>query len=394
MSKWSAAAVARQICRYFKAITDSTPRVWSKLFISYASHATAGDVRVWLKRAKAVPKEINLETGNVSIIEAVLESVKDATSLIYRITFLRVIPPSQDELIRLPICLPRLRHLHLGNFMGAHSIFEHYNSPTDAHFPCLTTLSMGSTDLSNFPIMPGLFPVMRRLVLKGVLGPILDLIQVCSGSLEELRVVFLTDDHQFSPHGRICLPNLKVLVVRLAVGIVSNLDAPTLRLIHADLDEMDGSTRPFPSVVEWATCQDHSRFQEVDIALHLKNMPQLRHLMLSRDLGTLNACFASLCDMPTLCPDLQYIEVVEFMESWEEYPEFRLDSDAKKAMEESVAQRAERVSGFTLRFVDLEDQWERLTQYHDDGYVCLFSFMRRCLSYHASRNTITHSKGQ
>ena len=396
MWKWSAAAIARQICRHFKIITDSTPRVWSKLFLSRRSRATADDVRAWLKHAKAAPKEIRLETENISIISATLESVKDATSLFYRIPLLEDVPPPQEELIRLTIRLPRLRHLHLGstrlhNFTSTNRIFELYNSPIDAHFPCLTALSIAVTDLSNLHIMPGLFPVMRLLVLDCVRGSILDLIQACSGSLEELRVMNSPDDQQPPPHDHICLPNLKVLVVELAVGIVSNIEAPTLRLIYADLDEMDGSTRSFPSVVEWATCQYPSRFQQTDLTLHLKNMPRLHHLVLSRDPGTLDGIFVSLRDVPTLCPDLQSIEVVEFMEASGPYPEFKLDKEVKEGMHESVGERAGRVPGFTLQFVDFEDQLRRLARY-TDSYVCSFNFMRRYLSYHASRNTIPPSK--
>ena len=392
--EWSAATIARQICHYFKTIIDSTPRVWSKLFLPLHSPATAGDVRAWLKRARAVPKEIHLETEYIPVILAALESAKDATSLIYRIPIDRDIPPAEEEKIRLPMHLSQLRHLHLDtssihDYIGRGNIFGLYNSSIDAHFSCLTILRLLSVDLTNFHIMPGLFPVMRHLVLYIVCGPILDLIQVCSGTLEDLRVtMYFSRDQQLSPHDRICLPNLKVLMVNDSPGIVSNLEAPTLRLIYANLDEVDGGTRPFPSVVEWVTRKCPSRF--LDITGHLNNMPQLHHLMLLRHIRTLELCFKSLRDTPTICPHLQSIEVVEVVDT---DPTFRLGNGFKAVLEECVAQRSQEVPGFTLRFVEDHVQLKRFTQYHS-GDVCSFIFIRRCSSYHVSRNTFTRSKAQ
>ena len=391
--EWFAAAIARQICSYFKAITDSTPRVWSKLFLQCHLHATAHDVRKWLGRAKEVPKEIYLRTEDIYVIMAALKSAKDATSLIYRIPDLKGIRPHDKGLIRLPIHLPQLRHLHLDS-SGIHpfhrarsNIFGLYNSSIDAHFPCLTILRLVCVDLTDFPIMPGLFPVMRHLDLHFPSGPTLDLIQVCRGSLEDLRVTAsFSHISQFSRDGRICLPNLKVLMVHASRGIVSNLEAPTLRLIYANLDEMDGSTRPFPSVVEWVTRQRPGH--ALDITRHLNNMPQLHHFALLQDIHTLKLCFEALRDNPTLCPHLQSIEVVDFMDT---SPAFRLDNDFKKVLEGCVAQRAHKEPGFTLKFVGDHVQLNRYAQYHG-GDVCSFMSIRYCLSYHVSRNTFAPSK--
>jgi hypothetical protein len=83
--EWFAPTIARRICRNLKDVTDNSPRVWSKLFIPENSSATANDVSDWLERAKAVPKEIRLETDNICIAETALNGAKDATSLIYRV---------------------------------------------------------------------------------------------------------------------------------------------------------------------------------------------------------------------------------------------------------------------------------------------------------------------
>ena len=391
MWDWFAPAIASQVCQYFKKVADTTPRVWFKLILSRRSRATADDVRAWLKRAKAVPKEICLETQDISLLLAALESAKDTTSLIYRI---KDIPPPEKDIIRLPTDLLQLRHLiidasNTNIFRIPSSIFGLYNNPTlDAHFPCLTTMRLFSVDLIDFDIMPGLFPVLRRLVLFCVCGPILDLITHCKGLLEDLRVSccdFI--DPQLYLHGRICLPNLKVLTVDATRELVPNLEAPNLRLLNANLDEIDGNTKPFPSVVEWVTRQDPEDFLETDITSHLNNMPHLQCLMLLRHIHTLVLCFGSLGATPTICPHLRSIEVVDFVS----FTTFKLEEGFKALLEVWMAPRAANVPGFTLEFVKDSLQLERLEHYHL-GEVCLFIFMPRCLSYHASRNPLTRWK--
>ena len=191
MMEWFAPAIARQICRDLKEITDSNPHMWSKLCLPLHSSATADSVAKWLQRAKSVPKEIILAADDVDIVSAALEGAKDATSLIYQIPIFQAV--LQEEVIRLPIQMPHLRHLHLDTsnmyaFLSLGSIFGHYNPPDSARFPCLTVLHLFFIDLINFDITPGLFPAIRRLVVHSVCGPILDLIRVCSGTLEHLRV--------------------------------------------------------------------------------------------------------------------------------------------------------------------------------------------------------------
>jgi hypothetical protein len=203
MLEWFAPATARQICRRLKAITDSSPRVWSKLSLPYYSPATADDIREWLRRAKAAPKEILLESEDVFIVSAALEGAKDATSLIYRIPIFKDIPPPEQELIRIPTHMPQLRHLYLDasniyDFMSRSNIFGPYEPPYNAHFPYLTVLHLDFVDLTGFHIMHGLFPAIRRLVLQAVHGPTLDLIQICSGSLQDLRVSWYRQ--QWPPH--------------------------------------------------------------------------------------------------------------------------------------------------------------------------------------------------
>jgi hypothetical protein len=433
MLEWFAPAIARRICRRLKGITDYTPRVWSKLFPQRCWPGIADQVRTWSRRAKAVPKELRLETEDVHVASAALEGAKDATSLIYRIPVSCHIPGEltlpthtimhmmllehihedlmllehieddpmfpaiiQEELM-LPTHMPQLRHLHISisnnNLaLSLCNIFRDYNSAHDAHFPCLTVLHLAYVDLYNFRMTPGLFPAIRRLGLRRVGGPILDLIQVCSESLEDLRVSKIFSFNLESlPRKRILLPKLDVLIVSDTPGIVTILEAPALRLICADLCEITGGTRPFSSVVEWATRWYDCSFQPPDITGHLINMPQLQHLMLYHHIETLDLCFESLRTNPTICPSLQSIEVVEVANT---YPtDINLSTDFKKSLKACVARRAENVPGFTLQFVKGHVQAARLEQYHTIG-VCLFIVMRYYLSYHASRNPLPRSKVQ
>ena len=395
MLEWFAPASARRICRTLKEITDDSPRVWSKLFIPNYSPATAANVREWLERARALPKEVLLATENIFIVSAALRGAEDATSLIYRIPTFKHIRLRKEQ-ISLPVRMARLRHLHLDtsniyDFMCLSNVI----SP-DTHFPCLTTLHLTFVDLVHFRIKQGLFPAMRRLVLHAVCGPILDLIRICSGSLEDLRVIInFSYDRQSLPDGRICLPNLKVLVVDQAVGIVSKLEAPILRLICADLDEIDGSTRPFSSVVEWATRQCPSLCLQMDITNHLINMPRLQHLMIFRHAETLRLCFEYLRDNSRICPDLQSIEVAEVAEFANTRPEFKLDINFKEFLKECIEGRADKVPGFTLQFVDNEVQESRLRlRQHYATDVCLLTVMRHHSSYYATRRTLARLKTQ
>jgi hypothetical protein len=282
--------------------------------------------------------------------------------------------------------MPRLRHLRLDTFnlrtMYLIGILGLHNS---SHFPCLTVLHLTFVDLEDFPILPGVFPVMRRLILYAFRGPSLNLIQGCSGSLEDLRMTTGFSEKP-PPHDRIFLPKLKVLIVENALGIVSNLEAPTLRLIYADLDEIDGTTRAFSSVVEWVTRKSPHQPQLMDITRHLVNMPHLRHLMLLRSMKTLKQCFESLRDHPKICPMLQSIEVVNYVG----YPDFELNTDYMKSLEVCVAKRAKKI---TVDFVSDYDQRTRLNQYCAVE-VRLVSFMRRYISYHASRQALTRSNAQ
>jgi len=366
MWEWFAPAIARQICRRFKDITDSSPHAWSKLSIALASRATADDVRGWLRRAKQVSKEICIETKDIGIVTAALEGAKDATSLVYRIPMYSNVPPLQQELV-LNRPMNRLRRLRLassnicGVFLGLSHIFGRYGSPCDATFSCLTTLHLVYVNLVNFHIMPGLFPALRRLVLHYSVGPILDLIQVCSGSLEDLRVTLNQSHHRPShEHDRILLPNLKALFLNSAVGIVSCIEAPALRLIWGDFDEIDRIAVPFHSVVEWASCR-----QNANITSHLMSMPQLRYLMICKLMKPLGVFFEFLRDNPMICPYLESIEVAE------SDPRLKLDTQFKEFLKARMASRAEKVPGFTVQFVERHVKVARFARYYTD-FVCLF----------------------
>ena len=363
MLEWFAAAIARQVCHYLKLITDSRLRLWSKLSLPESSRATANDVREWLKRAGTVPKEILVATTDICIISSALKGAKDATSLIYRIPIFKSI--HQHELARLPIRMPRLRHLRIdipsiNHFMNLSGVFGIYNAPYNAHFPCLTTLHLISVDFFHFPFTDGLFPALRRLVVLAARGHILDLIRVCSGSLEDLRLTINFVYDCTPPESRICLPNLKVLILQDDF-VVPKLEAPNLRLICADLVGIYSNTRSFSSVVEWAT---YSLSHDTYITDHLINMPRLQHLMLFRHMETLRQCFESLRDDPSICPELQSIEVVE---SANTHSGFKLDTGFKEFLKKCVGGRV----GFTLQFVDNVVRVARHEQYFPTD-VCLF----------------------
>ena len=386
--EWFAPAIARRVCRRLKGITDFSPSPWSKLFLPYDSRATADDVRNWLRHAKAAPKEICIETENICAITAALDGCKDATSIIYQTPMFQELSSCRQQQIRLPKHMPRLRHLHVDisnvyDFFGLWNVFEFYHPPYDGHFPCLTTLQLTFVDLTDFHIVPGVFPAVRHLSLESVDGPILDLIGACSGTIEDLRVnINSSYSHESPPHGPIILPNLKVLIIDDALRIVPCFDAPTLRLLHANIDELNGNIKPLHSVIEWVTRRSSSYPRHMDITNLLNDMSQLQHLMLCESMETLTTCFEFLRDSQSTCPYLQSIEVVERADT---FPVIELDTNFKRSLRACVAWRAEKVPGFTLQFVQNKVQAARFEKYFTIE-VCLFTVMRHCLSYHAFRH--------
>jgi hypothetical protein len=417
--EWFAPTIARRICRYLKEITDDSPRVWSKLCLPEDSRATANDVREWLNRAKAAPKEIFLETNDFCIAAAALKGAEDATSLIYQTPKLDDISDSQYEQILLPARMPLLRHLrldipHPNCPMSLTSISRLYQSPVDAHFPCLTVLHLVYINLTNFPDLPGIFPVLRCLVIRGFRGSCLNLIRVCSESLVDLMVSSSVSGESSSPssspsssqpssppspqpppqssplspplsplHDHIFLPNLEVLLVDSAPGVVSKLEAPALRLIYADLHEIKGPTSSFSSVVEWAARRS-PYLEPTSITSHLIHMPKLRHLMLFQHKDTLGPCFEFLRSNPETCPNLQSIEVVDFARN----QDFDLDANFKEFLMGCAAKRAEKAHRVFVEFIEQDHQASLLEQ-HYAIEVCLFIVFHHYFSYHASRNSLT-----
>lgn len=373
--EWFAPAIARRICRRLKTITDFSPSCWSKLSLPYHSSATDDGVRDWLSRAKAAPKEISIDTDKFHLIMAALDGCKDATSIIYRTPMFQDLSYCEQLQIRLPEHMPRLRHLRVDfsnvyEFAGLCDIFEFYNAPYHGNFPCLTTLQLIFVDLIDFHVTPGLFPTVRNLSLESVNGPILDLIEACSSTIEDLRVTINYSYSRASPlHGRIILPNLKVLIIENASRIAPCFDAPTLRLLHANFDELDGNTTPFNSVVEWVTRRSLNPPPQIVIANLLNGMSQLQHLMLCESMETLRTCFELLRDSRSTCPYLQSIEVVE---SADTISVMILDTNFKESLRACVAWRAEKVPGFTLQFVEDSIQVGRFEKYFTIE-VCLFT---------------------
>ena len=371
MMEWFAPVIARQICHYLKQITDSSPRLWSKLSLTYRLPVTPYGVRTWLNRSRSAPKEILIETNDLSIIRAALEGAKDARSLLYRV------PNFHEEVIRLPVQMLQLRHLHIDtprnyHFVSMNDVFG-LSNPCLATFPCLTVLNMFFVDMTNFRITPGLFPAIRRLVLHFALGPILDLVRVCSRTLEHLRVT-MNDTYGTLkyPHDPIRLPNLKVLFVDNTRKITCNIEAPALRLIYADFVDIEDHTRPFNSLVEWVTRSGGRPLQRIGIAGFLKDMPNLQRLMISQHIWTLTVCFEALRDDPSICPYLQFIEVVEFVE----FTKLVLGPASKEFLTSCVAQRAEKLPGFTLRFVSNVVQRTRVDEYYrvSLSFLCVITY--------------------
>jgi len=99
------------------------------------------------------------------------------------------------------------------------------------------------------------------------------------------------------------------------MGVVSSPEAPTLHLICSDLDEINGTTKPTSSVVEWATRCATSLFQHTGTTDHLINIYQPQHPMLFQYMQKFRLCFESLCDESGICLYLQSFEVVELTDS-------------------------------------------------------------------------------
>lgn len=356
---WFAPAVARRICRLLKEITDSCPYLWSKLFLPGTQCVYPDHIRQWQSRAKAAPREVLIGVKGYKHASAALEPCDHITTLIYNNDW-----ASSGEQIRLPSYMPQLRYLRvdtrLGDkFLGWWNTSAFREPPYNSGFPCLTVLHLREVDLTGFRLVPGLFPTVLHLFLGEVRGPIRDLVQACSGTVEELRINMCFPESTYSP--LISLPSLKVLIYFFP-GDVFLFEAPALRLIQGNLMEVWYLTQPLNSVVEWINCNS---CEGVKITRVLFNMPQLQRLMIHESVEKLVECFELLRDYATVCPNLELIQVVESAWGW---TVVKLDVNLKEYLEACVARRAETVPGFTLQFVeDIPIKWYGKT------HVCTFS---------------------
>ena len=385
--QWWAPTIARRICRRLKDIVESRPRLWSRIYLSYGSPIAAGDVREWLCYAKTALKRICIETEDSGAISAALNGATNATSLIYRIPM----PRNIRQPIQLPGNMDQLLHLCIeGVFSSIHVnlVFKSYEHP-NARFTCLTSLHLMYVDLTDFRITEGLLPALRRLILHSVDGPILSLIQECSGTLEDLGF-YINNSHswEYDPQtqNRIVLPKLKVLVMDDTAGLLSFCDAPNLRLIYASIDEFFVTTGPPRSVVEWATPSSlRARdFPYTYVFGVLAVMSKLQHLMLHEEVEILGPCFEFLRNNPEACPSLQCIEVAESIGE-----DITLDTQFKGFLIDCVAGRAATVPGFTLLFLQRDSYMARFEHYYGTN-VCLFTFMYHQVSHRVSRVHSVH----
>jgi hypothetical protein len=370
--EWCAPAVARQVCRQLKDVTDTSPRLWSKLLI--LPETTAENVHTWLRRAKAVPQEIYIKTENIFVIMAALCWGKDASSLIYPIPE----APDPSFLATLLGHMSQLRHLRIdgSGFPGLQldQLFKFCTPPYDGHFPRITVLHLLSVHLDGFDItvMRGLFSTVRKLGLDNVANEdtILDLITACQQSLQELRVNggprrpigSLSPDRD-----RISLPKLNVLIVDYPPRIIAKFDAPNLRLIYANLFDLSDTTGPFGSVVEWTT--RWSWGQHPDITDYLRVMPKLQYLVVCENTVTLKSCFELIRDDDTICPHLRSIEVANRART---YGDITVDADLKEYLQACVAHRAATIPDFSLQFIKERWQEVRLEKYYTIQ-VCHFT---------------------
>ena len=378
--EWFAPAVARRICRLLKEITDSSPYLWSKLFLPGTQRVYPDHIRQWQSRAKAAPREVLIGVNGHNHTSAALEPCDHITTLIYNNDW-----ESSGEQIRLPRYMPQLRYLRvdtrLGDkFLGWWNTSAFRERSYNSGFPCLTVLQLSAVDLTGFRLVPGLFPTVLHLFLGEVRGPIRDLVEACSDTVEELRINLCLPECTYS-HIPIALPSLKVLIYNFP-GDAFWFNAPALRLIQGNLKDVFGLTRPLNSVVEWITC---NTCEVADITIYLFNMPQLQRLMICESVETLVECFEFLRDYATVCPNLELIEVVE--NAWR-LTVVRLDANVKEYLEACVARRAETVPGFTLQFVHEDIQMTWIWRY-GKTHVCSFSIMRHYLSYNDARPIMT-----
>jgi hypothetical protein len=383
--QWDAPTTARQVCRWLKRITDNSPRAWSKLFVD--GNMTNEKTSKWLTHGKEAPKDIYIDTANISVVLAVLEAVGHATSLIYRI-------PAPRPAHRLPCKLPKLRHLCLdgsGNrSLQLGDIFAFHGSGQSGYFPCLTVLHLLSFNLKGFPkLFHGTLPTVRQLALQGVRNGhgILGLINAFSGSLEELRVIknFCPGDFYASRYPRISLPKLKRLVLWRCEGIATYLDAPNLQILYANLGDLDGIAVPFDSVVEWTTRWDFS-LRHTSITQRLISMHGLRHLVLGECVEMLKTCFHYLRDNQSVCPTLQRITIGDITKY---AGSIKLDNTLKEYLKACIAPRAASIQGFTLEFVRECHQTRQFDLHYSIRVRCLTVMCHdfsNCLSRHLCTN--------
>jgi hypothetical protein len=378
--EWVAPVIARRVCRQLKVITDVTSPAWSKL--SVFGSATLKDIFKWLRRGNGVPKEIKIDTKDWVIVSGILlYGLRDVRSLIYQI------PPAPYPWYKytpLPGQLPEIRHLRIdgsrNQSLQLKAIFEFHKSHLNGCFPRLTVLHFLSIDLNRFGTTQwhAIFPNVRRLVLQntGDGQTVLNLISACSATLEELRVIaHICHMGPSSDYDRISLPKLKVLVIERGLGTASHFDVPNLHVVYANLCNLDGFPGSFDSVVEWTTRWSTSYAPHTDITGRLKSMPRLRHLILAESREILKSCFELLRDDPSICPNLEWIEVADVTQRGGSIscPLRDLDTNMKEYLKACVAQRGTSTRGCTVEFVYEVSQEALFDEYYSIP-VCFLTF--------------------
>ncbi|KIM73765.1 hypothetical protein PILCRDRAFT_14986 [Piloderma croceum F 1598] len=208
------------VCRQWRAITLSTPRLWASFTLTIRPKYLKSDVvlaKTWLGRAGRCPLSINLGSEGsyqnlmrplmqvfalncerwyeifLSLPPAVMASLSSVKNRLPRLQKLAIValPPTIIDHFS---CAPRLRHLNLGSaippsiikvpwnqlqcftlgMLGADSCLE-YLRLTPNLLECTLTLASGSLFGSQPPVQ---LPQLRSIILRGDPSCILDSLQV------------------------------------------------------------------------------------------------------------------------------------------------------------------------------------------------------------------------
>ena len=317
MLEWEAPTIDGRVCRLWRQIVLSTPRVWAYLKIPKSHVPSTGELRLRLHRSSPVPLHIDTRAVGRSACREVYNLFIDHHTRIASL---------------------RLQY-------GSHSFFE------GRDFPCMRLLDVADW----YPVRWGSMPNLQSLRLSNDMSLMVQLSELapletlalscvkCASVLRQsqsLTTLMLSNvvlvDAISGPVTFPCLTYLSLLGVR---GLKPHVNAPRLVTYHEE-GFMAGESfnMSLHSLVEYGMYLPTAR--EADPATWHRSFPNIQRLAIRADDLVLLSFFSSLANQPHSLPALQTISAGGM-----HFRTYQIAEDVQEKIESLILVRNEACNG-------------------------------------------------